>query len=75
MTLSECLSASSLIRRSASESRRLRVTGSGVAGVGDVAEGWTPEEIVDNFPGIVVDDVQACVGYGARLADLVQLGD
>lgn len=38
--------------------------------LGHLAEGWTPEEIVENFSGLVVDDVRACVVYGARLADL-----
>ena len=38
--------------------------------LGHLAEGWTPDEIVDNFPGLVVDDVRACVAYGARLADV-----
>ena len=37
--------------------------------LGHLAEGWTPEEIVGNFPGLVVDDVRACVEYGTRLAD------
>lgn len=38
--------------------------------LGHLAEGWTPEDVVDNFPGLVVDDVRACVAYGARLADV-----
>ena len=38
--------------------------------LGHLAEGWTPDEIVDNFPGLIVDDVRACVAYGARLADI-----
>ena len=33
--------------------------------LGHLAEGWTPDEIVDNFEGLVVDDVRACVAYGA----------
>lgn len=35
-----------------------------------LAEGWTPEQIVEEFPGLAVDDVLACVAYGARLADV-----
>lgn len=38
--------------------------------LGHMAQGWSPDEIVDNFPGIVIDDVRACVAYGARLADV-----
>ncbi len=39
--------------------------------LGYLAEGMTPEEVVE---GIEVDDVRACVAYGARLAD-VRFGD
>ena len=38
--------------------------------LGYLAEGWTAERIVDEFPDIEVDDVLACVAYGARLADV-----
>ena len=38
--------------------------------LGYLAEGWTPEQIVDEFPGIDTDDVRACIAYGARLADV-----
>ena len=38
--------------------------------LGYLAEGWTPQRIVDEFEGLVVDDVLACVAYGARLADV-----
>jgi uncharacterized protein (DUF433 family) len=38
--------------------------------LGYLAEGWTPEQIIEEFPGLEVDDVRACVAYGARLADL-----
>jgi uncharacterized protein (DUF433 family) len=38
--------------------------------LGYLAEGWTPEQIVDEYPGLVVDDVRASIAYGARLADL-----
>ena len=38
--------------------------------LGYLAEGWTPEQIVDEFPGIDSDDVRACIAYGTRLADV-----
>jgi uncharacterized protein (DUF433 family) len=38
--------------------------------LGYLAEGWTPEAIVEDFPGLVIDDVRACFAYGARLADV-----
>ena len=38
--------------------------------LGHLAEGWTAGEIVDNFPGLVVDGVRACVAYVARLTDV-----
>jgi uncharacterized protein (DUF433 family) len=37
--------------------------------LGYIVEGWTPEQIVEEYPGIEVDDVLACVAYAARLAD------
>ena len=39
-------------------------------GLGYLAEGSTPERIVEEFEGLVVDDVLACAAYGARLADV-----
>ena len=38
--------------------------------MGYLADGWTTELIVDEFEGLVVDDVLACAAYGARLADV-----
>ncbi len=38
--------------------------------LGYLAEGWTPEQIVEEYPGIDTDDVRACIAYGARLADV-----
>ena len=38
--------------------------------LGYIAEGWSPEQVVDEYPGIEIDDVRACVAYGARLADV-----
>jgi uncharacterized protein (DUF433 family) len=30
------------------------------------SEGWTDEEIMENYPGICVDDIQACLAYDAH---------
>ena len=38
--------------------------------LGCLAEGWTTEQVVEEYPGLVVDDVRACIAYGAHLADL-----
>ena len=38
--------------------------------LGYLAEGWTVEQVVEEFAGIDVHDVRACVAYGARLADM-----
>lgn len=38
--------------------------------LGYLAEGWTTDQIVDELRGLVVDDVLACIAYGARLADV-----
>lgn len=38
--------------------------------LGYLAEGWTAEQVVEELEGIDVDDVRACVAYGARLADV-----
>ncbi len=38
--------------------------------LGYLAEGWTPEQVVKEHPGIDIDDVGACVAYAARLADV-----
>ena len=38
--------------------------------LGYLAEGWTPEQVVEEYPGIVIDDVRACVAYAAPLADV-----
>ncbi len=38
--------------------------------LGHLAEGWSPENVVAEFPGIEIDDVRACVAFGARLADV-----
>ena len=33
-----------------------------------LAEGLTPEEIIDHYPSLSVDDVRAAVAYAAELA-------
>ena len=38
--------------------------------LGYLAEGWTVNQILDEFPGLEVDDVRACNAFGARLADV-----
>jgi len=38
--------------------------------LGYLAEGWTEAAIVEEFPSIEVDDVRACIAYGAQLADV-----
>ena len=38
--------------------------------LGHIAEGRTPEQIVEEYPGIEIDDVRACGAYGARRADV-----
>lgn len=38
--------------------------------LGYLAEGWTVDAIVDEFPGIEPDDVRACIAYAAQLANV-----
>ncbi len=38
--------------------------------LGYLAEGWSVEQIIEEFPGLDPLDVRACVAYGARLADV-----
>lgn len=30
-----------------------------------LAQGWTNEEIIRNYPGITLEDIQACLGYAS----------
>jgi len=30
-----------------------------------LAQGWTEAEILDNYPGLTQEDVQACLGYAS----------
>ncbi len=38
--------------------------------LGHLAEGWTVDAVLVEFPQLEVDDVRACIAYGARLADV-----
>lgn len=31
-------------------------------------EGLTPQEVIDHYPGLKIDDIQAAVAYASRLA-------
>ena len=33
-----------------------------------LASGMTTEEILENYPGLTIEDVQACIAYGAEMA-------
>jgi uncharacterized protein (DUF433 family) len=33
-----------------------------------LAEGLTPEQIIDHYPGLTVDDIHAALAYAAALA-------
>jgi uncharacterized protein (DUF433 family) len=35
--------------------------------VGLLAKGWTTEQVLDNYPGLTKEDVQACLEYAAEL--------
>jgi len=37
--------------------------------LGSLAEGLTPEEIIDHYPQLTVDDIHAALAYGAALAE------
>lgn len=32
-----------------------------------LANGWTRDEILENYPGITQEDIQACLGYTSQL--------
>ena len=38
--------------------------------LGYLAEGWTVDAIVYEFPGIEVDNIRACIAYAAQLANV-----
>lgn len=31
--------------------------------IGLLAAGWTVDRIIDNYPGLTVDDIRACLAY------------
>jgi uncharacterized protein (DUF433 family) len=31
--------------------------------VGLLAEGWSEQDILDNYPGLTSEDIKACLGY------------
>jgi len=33
-----------------------------------LAEGLTPEEVIDHYPGLTLDDIRAALAYAAELA-------
>lgn len=33
-----------------------------------LAGGMTAEEILEDYPGVTIEDVQACIAYGAEMA-------
>ena len=28
-----------------------------------LANGWSQQQVIDNYPGVTTDDIQACLGY------------
>jgi uncharacterized protein (DUF433 family) len=37
--------------------------------VGLLAQGWSVEQVVDNYPGVTREDVQACLEYAHELLE------
>lgn len=35
--------------------------------IGLLAAGWTHEQILDNYPGLTVEDIRACLAYAGEL--------
>ena len=33
-----------------------------------LASGWSVPQVLDNYPGLVDDDILACIAYGAEMA-------
>ena len=33
-----------------------------------LASGWSFQQVLDNYPGIVEEDIRACIAYGAEMA-------
>lgn len=38
--------------------------------LGYLAEGWTVDAVLAEHPQLEVDDIRACIAYGAQLADV-----
>lgn len=38
--------------------------------LGYLAAGWTVDAVLNEYPQLEVDDVLACIAYGAQLADV-----
>lgn len=32
-----------------------------------LAKGWTQQQILENYPGLTLDDIRACLAYAAEL--------
>ena len=37
--------------------------------IGLLAQGWTLDEILDNYPGLTKEDVQACLHYAGAVLE------
>jgi uncharacterized protein (DUF433 family) len=35
--------------------------------VGLLAEGWSEQDILDNYPGLTSEDIKACLGYATEM--------
>jgi len=35
--------------------------------VGLLAEGWAYDDVLRNYPGLVIEDIRACLDYAARM--------
>jgi len=35
--------------------------------VGLLAEGWSEQDIVENYPGLTGEDIKACLGYASSV--------
>jgi len=33
-----------------------------------LASGWSFQQVLDNYPGIIEEDVRACIAYGAEMS-------
>jgi uncharacterized protein (DUF433 family) len=33
-----------------------------------LADGWSVQDVLDNYPGLVEADILACIGYGAEMS-------